>query len=125
MSIEKYIDQDKNLTTFKASGILSFDEFGEAIEGFYAAGPTDFVILDFSEAEGTGLQYTSARLTQLVRFAEANRIGQEEGKTAIVVSKEVHYDLGRMVEAFTEDRPIQYRVFYERGEAEKWLFEKD
>lgn len=123
MPIEKYIDQDQHLTTFRAAGILSFDEFSEAIEGFYAAGPTDFVILDFSEAEGTGVQYTSERLTQLVRFAEANRIGQEEGKTAIVVSKEIHYDLGRMVEAFTADRPIQYRVFYEMRKAAKWLFE--
>ena len=123
MSIEKHIDRDRNLTTFKTTGILSFDEFSEAIEGFYAAGPTDYVILDFSEAEGTGVQYTSERLTQLVRFAEANRTGQENGKTAILVNKEVHYDLGRMVEAFTADRPIQYRVFYEMEESIKWLFE--
>ena len=123
MPVEKYINQDKNLTTFKATGILSFDEFSEATEGFYAAGPTDYVIIDFSEAEGTGVQYTSERLTQLVRFAEANRVGQEKGKTVIVVSKDVHYDLGRMVEAFTADRPIQYRVFYEMDESIKWLFE--
>jgi len=123
MPIEKYLNQDKNLTTFKATGILSFDEFSEAIEGFYGAGPTDYVIFNFSEAEGTGVQYTSERLTQLVRFAEANRVGQEKGKTAIVVSKDVHYDLGRMVEAFTADLPIQYRVFYEMDESIKWLFE--
>ncbi len=123
MPIERYINQDKNLTIFKATGILSFDEFSEAIEGFYAAGPTDYVILDFSDAEGLGVQYTSERLTQLVRFAEANRVGQEKGNTAIVVSKAVHYDLGRMVEAFTADRPIQYRVFYTLEAAEKWLFD--
>jgi hypothetical protein len=35
MPVEKYINQDKNLTTFKATGILSFDEFSEAIEWLF------------------------------------------------------------------------------------------
>jgi len=40
---------------------------------------------------------------------------------ALVVSKQFHYGLGRMTEAFSETEKGQFRVFYDEQEAREWL----
>lgn len=40
---------------------------------------------------------------------------------AVVVRKEVHYGIGRMVEVFCENKGISLRIFRDLDEAKTWL----
>ena len=40
---------------------------------------------------------------------------------AVVVGKEVHFGLGRMVEVFCESHGVNLRIFRTRDEAQSWL----
>jgi|GEM_PF-3579138 len=42
-------------------------------------------------------------------------------KFAIVVEKNIHFGFARMIQAYYENRELQFRVFKERREAEAWL----
>ena len=47
----------------------------------------------------------------------SNRIAQ----FAVVVHKEVHFGLGRMIEVYCESQGVDLRIFRDVGEAKTWL----
>lgn len=44
-------------------------------------------------------------------------------KFAIVVERNIHFGLARMIQAYYENRQLQFKVFKERKDAENWLNE--
>jgi hypothetical protein len=40
---------------------------------------------------------------------------------ALVVSRDMDYGLARMYEAYSQDLPVQIRIFDELEEAESWM----
>ena len=40
---------------------------------------------------------------------------------AIVVEKNIHFGFARMIQAYYENRQLQFKVFKERKDAENWL----
>ncbi len=121
MPINKNIDKTKNLATFKMTGIISFDDFKKVITDYNNEEPLENTLFDLREAEGSGTQYSYEKIIQLMDFAELSRPGLEKGRTALVVSKDVHYGICKIVEAYTYSRKIEYRVFRKMEEALEWL----
>ncbi|MBT8370435.1 MAG: STAS/SEC14 domain-containing protein [Desulfobacterales bacterium] len=60
---------------------------------------------------------------ELQQFINLIKVLLEKAFTriALVVSKEFHYGLGRMTEAFSESGKGQFRVFNDAQEAREWL----
>jgi hypothetical protein len=90
---------------------------------YYESGATDFVILDFREAEGEGETFSYERITELISFVEGIRKGREKGKTAIVVTKDVFYGISRTFEAYMINSKIKYQTFRTMEEAVEWIEE--
>ncbi len=123
MPITKDINSEKNLTVFKITGIVPFNDLREAMIDYYEKGATDLAILDFREAEGQGETFSYERITELTTFIEGIRKGREKGKTAIVVTKDVFYGISRTFEAYMIKSKIKYQTFRTMGEAVEWIEE--
>ena len=123
----KDIYREKNLTVFKITGIVLFNDLRQAIIDYYESGATDFLILDFREAREAESQketFSYERITELTTFIEGIRKGREKGKTALVVTKDVFYGICRTFEAYMTHMirsKIKYRIFRTMDEAVKWI----
>lgn len=115
-------DRDKDLTIHVASGDISTDEVWSAIEVFYQAGVTRFVLWDFTAADIS--RVTGDEVRKLVErvgpHEERHRVG---GKTALVFSSPSGFGLGRMFDIPKQgsDEPVRYRSFHSMTKARKWL----
>ena len=123
MPITRSFERDKNLTVFKVTGQVPFDEFRESVLDYYNSGATKFVLFDLREAEGSGATFSYERIAQLAKYLEHIRKGRESGKTALVSSKDLYFGLARMLEALQSNSKIEYGSFRSMDEAFKWLDE--
>jgi hypothetical protein len=121
MPITKDINKTRNLTTFKISEKVTFDEFKEVIVDFYKEESTGYVIFDLRDAGGTGETFSHQRITELADFIESIRKGRDKGKTALVVAKDVLYGICKMIEAYMHRSEIKYATFRDMEKAVEWL----
>jgi hypothetical protein len=121
MAVETSIDTQRGLVSMKLAGPVGADEF--------LAGFTDMLNLP---GFGPGLKILVDMLEHVhqVDSEDIRRIaavflehGEEFRGTdvAVVVGGPASYGLLRMLQAFVEDAPFRFMVFYSRSEAEKEL----
>jgi hypothetical protein len=123
MPITKDIDRKKNLTVFKITGRVPFDDFRESILEYYKSGITDLVMFDLREAEGRGETFSNEQIFGLANFLENVREGRAKGKTALVATKDVVFGMCRMLEAYMSANKIIFRTFRTMDDAVKWIAE--
>jgi len=123
MPITSHVDRSKDLTTFKLTGVLSFDMAYPVIKAFYAGDPTRHVLWDLTET--TDVQLTSEEVFDLVRFKPRYEGKRAPGKTAFVAQKDVLFGLSRMfeIQSSIQDAPYAIMVFRSLYEAYQWLCE--
>ena len=119
--IETIVDSQNDLSVFTVNGELNADEIIERVEEYYNKHPTKLVLwimgdVDLSAITGTGIE-------RIIQIAKKNTGKRQEGKTAIVGSKDIDFGLARMYEAYTglENLPYEYKIFKNVGEAKEWL----
>jgi hypothetical protein len=121
MPITKNIDKEKNLTVFKITGTVSFDEFRDVIIDYYESGATDMIILDLKEAKGGGKTFPNERISELANFLEEVRKGRNTGKTAFVATKDVLFGICKTLENYMGNSKIKYGTFRTMDEAIEWI----
>jgi hypothetical protein len=123
MPITSHIDKNKDLTTFKVTGVLSFDMALPMLEAFYDGDPTSHVLWDLIDT--TDVQITSEEVLDLVRFKPRYQGKRKSGKTAFVAQKDVLFGLSRMfeIQSSIQDAPYAIMVFRSLYEAYQWLYE--
>ena len=110
------------------SGEVSFSEIIKAIELFYKEKPTKNVMWDFRDADLKALLSLSYNnLQDIAKFTKQHRELRKSGKTALVVSTDVGFGLGRMYGTFAEIQNLSHsvHVFRSMDEAMKWLEEDE
>ncbi len=124
MPITKQIDPSRDLTIFVAGGELSFPEILLELENFYVnnkSKPSKFSIWDLRNATvGPITPYQITRVSGMVVKYSKSRKG---GKTALIASQEMIFDLARIFKAETMDAVIDFKVFRDIDEAMEWLEE--
>jgi len=103
------------------SGRVDAGDVVRAIDEWYAGSPTPNILWDFSDTELEDIEVSDInRIAQTARkYAER----REDGRTAMVFSREVGFGLGRMFSTLQEVRGsgVRYRSFRSYEEALSWL----
>lgn len=123
MPITSHTDRNKDLTTFKVTGVLSSDMVFPVVKAFYEGEPTSHVLWDLTDT--TDVQITTEEVLDLVRFKPRYGGKRETGKTAFVAQKDVLFGLSRMfeIQSNIQNAPYAIMVFRSLYEAYQWLYE--
>ena len=123
MPISFQVEEEKDLTVFKVTGALRFDEVMAAVQSFYADNPTKHVLWDLLGI--TDIQLTSEEVEQIASYQPRYDGEREPGKTAFVAQKDLLFGLSRMFELQSEGQhaPYPVMVFRSLDEAFRWFEE--
>jgi hypothetical protein len=117
---EKIVDKDKKLTTITVSWESDFDELMIVLKSFLSDNKTEHLLLDLSDSSLNDITYD--HVVDLCKYAahRDNGTSRIKGKTALVSSSNLQYEISQMFEAYFEI----VAVFRSLGEALSWLEEE-
>ena len=103
------------------SGILTCEEIIHALEDFFKHGCTPDLLWDFTDAHPSGI--TQSEMEQIIIVAKSYAHLRKNGRTALVVNRDLSFGLSRMYETLSEvkEHPIHHRVFRDMDKALAWL----
>ena len=115
-------DLSKELTVFTVTGTVKLREWLNTLQAYARAGPTRYELFDIRDAEGGG--FTSKEIDPLIEGAKSRSDARPAGgKTALVVSTDVHFGMSRVYQAISEIEGITWEseAFRSIEDAYKWL----
>jgi hypothetical protein len=122
---EKIVDKDKKLTTITVSWNSDFDELMIVLKSFLNDNKTEHLLLDLSDSFLNDITYD--HVVDLCKYAAYRDNGKSKinGKTALVSSSDLQFEIGRMFKAYfeIENSNINVSVFRSLEEALSWLEE--
>jgi hypothetical protein len=120
MGIAAY--RSDTLTIFIVTEILAFNEVMEALMAFYEKDqPTENVMWDASQVNHADL--SDERFNKLISYEQGHIHSRPRGKTALVASSDLLYELAKMAEVLASKTklPHKFEVFRSTREALHWL----
>ncbi len=119
--IESFTLEQMNLTFHRVRGKLHSDELRRTAKRFYDQGVTLNVLWDFTGVDLTHIP--SDELVQIIGDVRTLTHSRAGGRTAFVLTADVNFGLGRMVEmtAQSMDMPFEFRSFRSLDQAAGWL----
>jgi hypothetical protein len=124
---EKIVDKDKKLTTITVSWKSDFDELMIVLKSFLNDNKTEHLLLDLSDSFLDDLTYD--HVVELCKYAAYRDNGKSRinGKTALVSSSKLQFEIGRIFKAYfeIENTDINVAVFRSLEEALSWLEDVD
>jgi len=122
---EKIVYEDKKLTTITVSWKADFDELMIVLKSFLNDNRTEHLLLDLSDSFLNDITYD--HVVDLCKYAAYRDNGKSRisGKTALVSSSDLQFEIGRLFKAYfeMEDSNINVAVFRSLEEALSWLEE--
>jgi len=111
----------RNLTIFKATGMLEFEEVILVLRDFYSDEPTANVLVDLSKLPT--VQVSAKEIQALAVFQPRFEGKRVPGKTAILAPSELMFGLAKMFEAQSgiQNAPHSVRVFKSIASAISWI----
>jgi len=124
MTITSHLDQSRQLTTFIATGKVSFNDIIEALRPFFVGRATKNVLWNFCEAQ-PDLDDLTENINMIAKFSDKERELRSTGKTALVASTDLLYGLLRMYETFADLHDLAHSVeaFRTMEDALQWIDE--
>jgi hypothetical protein len=122
MPITFQTDMSRELTVFKITGTVKIPEWLKTLQEYAKDGVTRLELYDIRDGEGEG--FTSKQIDQIIEQAKSSTSPRPPGsKTALVVSKDVHFGMSRVYQAVSEIEGITWKTetFRSMEEAYKWL----
>lgn len=123
--LQTTIDLSSDLTTVKAIGRLTPEDYRDWVLDYYSENVTTLMLWDLESAEDlSGI--SDVEILENIRFVTeaAAKRRPPGGKTAIVVGRNDHAsNLSRTIETFSarENTIFEIRAFTDLGDARKWL----
>ena len=93
--------------------ILSHPEFQEDMNSIW----------DMRDADAS--KFESQDVIRIARYFETQFKNRAEFKVAVIVSRNLEYDLSRMYQVAAADLPAKIGIFHNLEEAKKWLAGSD
>jgi hypothetical protein len=121
--IDTSIDINRQLTIHTVKGELPFDEIVRKIKAYYESGSTKFILWDLTDAILTNI--TANQVEALVVLTRQYSNLRKGGKTALVVSSDFGFGMGRMYDTHHDirDSDIPHKTFRNKELALKWILE--
>lgn len=120
-SIKVSVNSADDMTVFTVEGDLTADEIMQYSAEFYTTKPTKLVLWDATKGSVRRIStYDFQKIAEHMKKITTMRKG---GKTAFVGIFDADFGMGRMYEAFAEQKelPVSYRTFRNIENANKWL----
>lgn len=122
MPIKRHTDPSNTLTTLKATGELTPDDFMEVVGAFNDDPPALNILWDFREAYPSD-SFTSDHTWEIASLSKATVGSRRDGKTAYVAASDLVFGMCRM---FTSQLSVKgalhtTMVFHELDDALEWL----
>jgi hypothetical protein len=122
---EKIVYEDKKLTAITVTWKADFDELMIVLKNFFDDNKTENLLLDLSDSFLNDITYD--HVVDLCKYAAYRDNGRSRinGKTALVSSSDLQFEIGRMFKAYfeMESSNINVAVFRSLEEALSWLEE--
>ena len=117
-------DQNRDILNISVSGTSDFNEFNttfETITNSKDYSPNVRAVWDIRKAD---LTFANFQLVQQIVKLRSGFTKRENCRSALIVSCNYQYGLGRMFEMLSEGKiPHQLMVFRDYNEGEQWLLE--
>jgi hypothetical protein len=122
MPITTDINNDKQLTTHKVIGDMSFEEFMTLMKQFWEGSQTMNVLWDFREWTAS---VSSEEIKTIVNYIKPHSVKHPKTKTALVVSRDLDSGISRMIMALGRIKELTYQIdtFQSYEDAMQWLGE--
>ena len=116
------IDTDAGLVRIFGSGTLSDDEMVDCITALRADADLRPDMNALSDMRAIEVGFTSEGIARMLQVLEASDDRRASGRAAVVVSSDVAFGMGRMMELSAEGHTEpRFRIFRDLGEARSWL----
>jgi hypothetical protein len=122
---EKIVYEDKKLTAITVTWKADFDELMIVLKNFFDDNKTENLLLDLSDSFLNDITYD--HVVDLCKYAAYRDNGRSRinGKTALVNSSDLQFEISNMFKAYfeMENSNINVSVFRSLEEALSWLEE--
>ena len=126
MVVNTVVDKKTTVMIHTVTGKITF----EGIKSSYAASVThpDFqkdmnVIWDIRDADAS--EFDSHDVIRIARYFETQLKNRAKYKVAVIVSRDLEYDLSRTYQVASVDLPPKIEIFISLEDAKKWLTGSD
>jgi hypothetical protein len=123
MPISVQTDKDRDLTVFRATGDLTFDDQMRVLREFYGGKTTRRALWDFRLVSGDLI--SKGELVQIGDFVKMHQDTRPGGKSAIVYDHSRDFGLSEVCRRLARAKGMQFKIrdFENVDEAMKWLDE--
>ena len=126
MVVNTVVDKKAAVMIHTVTGKITF----EGIKSSYAESVThpDFqkdmnVIWDIRDADAS--EFDSHDVIRIARYFETQLKNRAKYKVAVIVSRDLEYDLSRTYQVASVDLPPKIEIFISLEDAKKWLTDSD
>lgn len=122
MPITTHRNPNKDVTTFKCNGDLSFTEIVAVIERYFQATiapPTNKILWDMRTSSIDTL--TKDHIYHIANHVNDYRAEAKGTRVAVVISKEINFDIMKKFKAESKEALKDIIVFRKFDEATEWL----
>ena len=110
----------EGLVTVVAAGDFDFAEIRDTFSAIYSSHEGSELLLVLIDDRGSSFSPDTATLRRIVDLW-AGLSAEVPSRIALLATRKVHFGFGRMVHAFSENRPLQFAVFSDDTKALAWL----
>ena len=126
MKVNTVVDKRYKIMVHTVTGEMTIDEIKSSYETILSH--PEFQedmnsIWDMRDADAS--KFESQDVIRIARYFETQFKNRAEFKVAVIVSRNLEYDLSRMYQVAAADLPAKIRIFHNLEEAKKWLAGSD
>ncbi len=123
MSVEFRIDKDEGIVYGTIKGEVDVEEVLAGLTAIVTSGEYSPGLNGITDLRDMKWESNQGDLRRLVHFLIEHRKKIGKSRSAIVVSGDRTYGMSRMFEVFSEQAPINVRVFRDFDKAKRWVLE--
>jgi hypothetical protein len=126
MIVNTVVDKKASVMIHTVTGEMTFDEIKSSYEAILSH--PDYQedmnsIWDMRNADAS--KFDRQDVIRLARYFETQLKNRAEFKVAVIVSRDLEYDLSRMYQVAAVDLPAKIGIFNNLEEAKKWVIGSD
>jgi len=119
--IEVTIDVSRNLVAHRLRGEVSADEIMEAMQRVWDNPDFRPEMSSLVDVREMAPLRGTVDVVAIAKLLKEKSEGMSWGKVAVVVAQPLSYGFTRMFEAYAEPAGLLLQIFYDLGEAKRWL----
>ena len=123
MPVTSCWDPESGIVTLKVEGTIVLSQAIEVTEEMYRDPRFQEPTRVLWDLRGGSFDWETSELLEFASFVERSRaVGR--GRAAVLAPSDLEFGLSRIYQAYSEDSPVEVRVWRDYDEAWSWLLEE-